>query len=163
MAGTRVLKSFFTVVCGLSNTTHAHSDQPNFCPVACFSFPRAQDTQICAGARVFYVQYKWVEEFWPDTLGAPDNHIASHPVHFYLDGQDTDVTLTAKLRLYRKAVHLVICECRLVCLCMHVCVRACLSVCVLCVRCALQHAEACAWWQETYMHVLVCIQPWATC
>lgn len=60
---------------------------------------------------MFYVQYKWVQEYWPNALATPDNHIASHPAHFYLDGQVTDVQLTAKLRLYRKAVHLVICEC----------------------------------------------------
>lgn len=50
-----------------------------------------QDTQICSGARVFYVAYKFVEEYWPDSLAAPDNHITAHPVHFYLDGLDTQV------------------------------------------------------------------------
>jgi hypothetical protein len=59
---------------------------------------------------VFYVAYKWVQEFWPDSINMPDNHIAAHPVRFYLDGHDTEVQLSAKLRLYRKAVHLVICE-----------------------------------------------------
>jgi len=69
-----------------------------------------QDTQVCPAARVFYVAYKWVEEYWPNNLDTPDNHITAHPIRFYLDGQDTEVELTAKLRLYRKAVHLVICE-----------------------------------------------------
>jgi hypothetical protein len=60
---------------------------------------------------VFYVAYKWVEDYWPNNLDIPDNHITAHPIRFYLDGHDTEVELTAKLRLYRKAVHLVICEC----------------------------------------------------
>lgn len=77
-------------------------------PAHCTFAP--QDTQICAGARVFYVAYNWVAEHWPDNLEMPDNHITAHPIRFYLDGQDTEVELTAKLRLYRKAVHLVICE-----------------------------------------------------
>jgi hypothetical protein len=69
-----------------------------------------QDTQISTTARVFYVAYKWVEDYWPNNLDTADNHITAHPIRFYLDGQDTEVELTAKLRLYRKAVHLVICE-----------------------------------------------------
>lgn len=89
-----------------------------FCCCASPLRVRQQDTQICPAARVFYVAFKWVQDNWPNNLAAPDNHITSHPIRFYVDGHDTEVELTAKLRLYRKAVHLVICE--LCCCCRHV-------------------------------------------
>lgn len=70
----------------------------------------SQDTQITTGARVFYMAYDWVQEYWPDSVAMPESHITAHPACLYLDGKDTGVQLTAKIRMYRKAVHLVICE-----------------------------------------------------
>lgn len=39
-----------------------------------------------------------------------ENHVASTVAEFYLDGEDARLTMTAKVRLYNRAVHLVLCE-----------------------------------------------------
>jgi len=39
-----------------------------------------------------------------------ENHVASTVAEFYLDGEDACLTMTAKVRLYNRAVHLVLCE-----------------------------------------------------
>jgi len=59
--------------------------------------------------RVFYVAFKWVQQHWQHRIYI-DNHIASLPVEFWLDGEHTDLELTANIRLYDKAAHMVVSE-----------------------------------------------------
>lgn len=58
---------------------------------------------------MFYVAFKWVQRHWPGRVGR-DNRIAELPVEFWIDGQHHSLHLTAKIRLYDKAAHMVICE-----------------------------------------------------
>ena len=69
-----------------------------------------QDTLVTPEQRVFYVAFKWVQQHWPNRVGR-DSHIGSMPVNIWLDGQAMNTVLTAKIRLYDKAAHLIICEC----------------------------------------------------
>jgi hypothetical protein len=69
-----------------------------------------QDSPISPSPRVFYLAYKWAADHWPDCDSAPNNHVASSTAEFYLDGEETGVTMSAKIRLYNRAIHLVLCE-----------------------------------------------------
>jgi hypothetical protein len=65
---------------------------------------------VTAEQRVFYVAYKWVHQYWPHRVGRGDPHIVTLPAALWVEGQPQDVVLSAKLRMYNKAAHMLLSE-----------------------------------------------------
>jgi hypothetical protein len=85
---------------------------PPCLPAALLLLPLPQDTIITKDQRVFYVGFKWVQEYWPQQV-EDGEHVSDVPVDLFLDSIAVTNPITAfkaKIRVYNTAAHLVICE-----------------------------------------------------
>lgn len=81
------------------------------CRPPAHSTPPLQDNEVTVDQRVLYVAYKWVHKYWPHRVGRGDPHVITLPAALWVEGQPVDLVLSAKIRMYNKAAHMLLGKC----------------------------------------------------